>query len=120
MGDTATPKSPFAFYSNEGRKTIRDIARQHLPFDPHDYSIEVAARILDGQDVLVRTACAGGKTGTIALIAVLLRELRKDESLVKYLELPREGNPIIVVVCPTNALELDIVRILILTLTFMY
>ena len=107
----ATENEQFKFFSIEGRQLCKDIAREHLPFDPHDYSIDVAARILDGWDVMVRTACAGGKTGTIALIAVLLKELRSNEELGTRFQLWWHEEPIIVVVCPTNALVLDIVCI---------
>ena len=102
---------PFEFCSSEGRQICRQIARKHLPFDPHDYSIDVAAHILDGQDVMVRTACAGGKTGTIALLAVLLKELRQNRMLAPRFRPWYSEAPIIVMVCPTKALELDAVSI---------
>ena len=107
----ATENEEFKFFSDESRRLCKDIAREHLPFDPHDYSIDVAARILDGWDVMVRTACAGGKTGTVALIVVLLRELRGHEGLGTHYQPWWDEEPIIVVVCPTNALVLDIVCI---------
>lgn len=109
MGDTAAQTSPFLFFSEEGRTLCKSIAQKYLPFDPHDYSIDVAAKILDGSDVLVRTACAGGKTGTVALLAVLLKELEEDRTLAPRFEVWYDENPIILFVCPTNALELNIV-----------
>ncbi|ESK81848.1 hypothetical protein Moror_9632 [Moniliophthora roreri MCA 2997] len=36
--------------SPQGLRTLLETAQDHLPFIPHDFSIEVAAQILDQQD----------------------------------------------------------------------
>lgn len=107
---SSTPQ--FRFYLEEGRQLCRKIARKHFPYDVHDYSIDVAAKIMDQTDVLVRTACASGKTGTIALIAVIMAEVAADDTLAPGFHPWYEKNPALLVICPTDALEVNMVRVL--------
>ncbi|KAK7022836.1 hypothetical protein VNI00_016917 [Paramarasmius palmivorus] len=104
----ARPKIPYN--SPEGRRILLEAVKDPdlLPFTPHDFSIEVAAQFLDQQDILVRTACGSGKTGTIALIAVLLAQIKKKPELAKHFDVWFPDNAAIVVICPTDALEVDI------------
>ncbi|KAF9050826.1 hypothetical protein BDZ89DRAFT_1108017 [Hymenopellis radicata] len=102
----STTSSAMSFLSDSGRKVIRDVGKSHLPFDPHDFSIKAAACLLDKSDVMIRTACGSGKTGTIALIAIVLAELHRNPSLVSPGYVPWwHSNPVMLVICPTNALE---------------
>ncbi|KAL0062956.1 hypothetical protein AAF712_010177 [Marasmius tenuissimus] len=99
----------FAFSSPEGRKILREITNPPvLPFLPHDYSLKAAAAILDGHDVLCRTATAGGKTGTIAVTAIAMQLLQENPSTVPQFQIWYKPSPIILVICPTNALEINI------------
>ncbi|KAJ7590029.1 hypothetical protein C8J56DRAFT_1048201 [Mycena floridula] len=74
-------------------KTLCEIARERLPYDPHDYSLEAVGHLVNGDDVLVWSGCASGKTGIIALLAVILAQLGMESTCVIY---------------PTNELEVDI------------
>ncbi|ESK95925.1 hypothetical protein Moror_12333, partial [Moniliophthora roreri MCA 2997] len=96
-----------AYSSPQGLKTLLETAQDHLPFIPHDFAIEVAAQILDQQDVLVRTACGSGKTRTIALIAVLLEQLKRNAELSRLFKVWFPDNAVILTICPTDALELN-------------
>jgi ATP-dependent helicase YprA (DUF1998 family) len=104
------PASKISYNSPEGRQILLNaVANDNiLPFRPHDFSIEVAAQFLDQQDILVRTACGSGKTGTIALIAVLLAQLKDKPELSQHFDVWYPDNAAIVI-CPTDALEVDIV-----------
>ncbi|KAK1218048.1 hypothetical protein PQX77_019277 [Marasmius sp. AFHP31] len=110
MSPNSNSSPPFLFQSDEGRQIIRAIAKKRLTsFDPHDYSVEVAAGILDRQDVLVRAGCGAGKTGTIALVAVVFEEILRDRTLVpNFKPWFHKEDPAIVVICPTDALEINI------------
>ncbi len=102
----------FAFDSLEGRRLSRDLSHHDLKYDPHDYSLDVAVKIIDGTDCLVRTACGLGKTGIIALLAIVLRKIGQDQTLFPGKPVQEViRNPVILVICPTNALEQDLVRI---------
>jgi hypothetical protein len=103
-------EAPFLFCSPIGIQLCRDIVQNTLGYDPHDYSFKVAAKILDGVDCLVRTGCGSGKSGIIALLAILFIRLGEDPSKIPAncrRVFPR--SPAILVVCPTNALEINLV-----------
>ncbi|KAJ7599073.1 hypothetical protein C8J56DRAFT_181498 [Mycena floridula] len=109
MSAPDAPNPEFIFYSADGIKLCREIAQKYLPYDPHDYSLEAVGHIAQGNDVLVRSGCASGKTGIIALLAIILLEFGNNPSAIpgatrqKFVK-----DPAIVVICPTNALEVDI------------
>ncbi|KIY48923.1 P-loop containing nucleoside triphosphate hydrolase protein [Fistulina hepatica ATCC 64428] len=103
------PSNSFKFFSEEGLLLCRSIAHECLPYDPHDDSLETATQFLDGRDGLVLSGCGSGKTGIIALLAFLLIQFGQDLSLVpKNCSVEFVQNPLLLVVCPTNALEEDI------------
>ncbi|KAJ8094951.1 hypothetical protein PM082_010167 [Marasmius tenuissimus] len=108
MHETPPSHTIIPYNSPEGRLLFLEIARSHLPFVPHDFSVEVAAEFFDQQDILVRTACGSGKTGTIALIAVLMTEIKKNPARFQQFNLWFPDNPAILVICPTDALEVNI------------
>lgn len=103
------------FSGPAGGKLCRQIVRDHeglVPFDPHDFSLEAAAGLLDGRDVLLRTACGSGKTGTIILITQLMVKILENPGLCPEYSPWFSDDPAIIVVCPTIALETDVVRAL--------
>ncbi|TRM57977.1 P-loop containing nucleoside triphosphate hydrolase protein, partial [Schizophyllum amplum] len=73
---------------------------------PHDHQLEVLTHALDGVDTLAITYTGGGKSGYIWMLSVILRALKNQPSLCPSFKLP--PNPLIVVICPTLALEEDL------------
>ncbi|KAJ3819356.1 P-loop containing nucleoside triphosphate hydrolase protein, partial [Lentinula raphanica] len=100
---------PFKFTSTEGFELLRQLSEPDLGFMPHDYSLVIAGNILDGLDCLFRSACGSGKTGVLALISLCLARLSDGVSPSpshSCMNIPK--NPIILVICPTDALEIDL------------
>ncbi|KAF8825886.1 hypothetical protein HHX47_DHR6000571 [Lentinula edodes] len=101
----------FRFSSEEGMKLCRELSQPELKFMPHDYSLIIATNIMDGIDCLFRSACGSGKTGILALIALCIVKIGAKNSLVPTkapLIIP--DIPVILVICPTDALEMDLER----------
>jgi superfamily II DNA/RNA helicase len=97
------------FQSSEGRVLIRKIAQDHgLPFDPHDFTLDAIGALLDQKDVLVRAATGAGKTGIIALASISLTALHQTLRPHPY-NVWWPDQPVSIVICPTNALEVNIV-----------
>lgn len=110
MATSDAPRARFKFDSPEGRKICRVLARPDLKYDPHDYSLDVTVKIIDGVDCLVRAACGSGKTVIMAMLAIVLKKFGADPTL--YSANPVRTlvpDPAILVICPTNALERDLV-----------
>ena len=82
-----------------------------LPFDPHDYQLEGVCQVLDGLDLLAVTPTGSGKTGFVYILLLVLQGLQQKPELRPpgVRKFPRD--PIILVVCPTNALEEDMVSL---------
>ena len=107
----ATDSNGFSkFSSPRGWQICRKIITDRLPFGPHDYQLEGITKALDGQDVVAVSATGSGKSAYIYMLAVVLLEFAKKPSLSPDKKnFPQ--NPAIVVVCPTTALEDDLVRV---------
>jgi len=101
---------PFKFSSPDGWQICRKILIDKLPFGPHDYQLEGITRALNGQDVVAVSATGSGKSAYIYMLAIVLRELAKPSSLYPT-ERKFHTDPAVVVVCPTTALEDDLVRL---------
>jgi len=101
----------FKFSSSRGWQIYRKIITDRLPFGPHDYQLEGIAQALDGQDVVAVSATGSGKSAYIYMLAVVLLELAKNPKLSPVQKKFHE-DPAIVVVCPTMALEDDLVRVI--------
>ena len=99
---------PFKFSSPSGWRICRKIIQEKLPFGPHDYQLDGITHALDGQDVIAISATGSGKSAYIYMLATVLVALGKDPSLSpSKREFSRD--PLLVVVCPTTALEEDLV-----------
>ncbi len=111
MSASDVPSSVFLFNSEEGIKICREIAQPSLGYDPHDYSLDIATKIIDGKDCLVRAACGSGKTGILALLALVMVKLGENPGMIPP-NCPMRfcDRPVILVICPTNALKVDLVR----------
>lgn len=78
--------------SVEGQLLLRDTARPSLKFDPNPYQLDCPGRILNGQDVLCLSATGTGKSALI------------------YITILGRRGVIMIVISPTNFLEVDMVR----------
>ena len=103
-----TPGEFFKFSSPLGRKICRKIIQEKLPFGPHDYQLDGITHALDGQDVITISATGSGKSAYIYMLATVLVALGKNPSLVPSNK-RFSKDPVLVVVCPTTALEDDLV-----------
>lgn len=81
-----------------------------LPFEPHDYQIEGICAVLDGQDLLATMATGSGKTGFFIMFMLVVCAIAKDSTLaLGGRNFPKD--PAMIIVCPTKALQEDMVRI---------
>jgi replicative superfamily II helicase len=58
-------------------------------------------------DLLATVITGSGKTGYLTMLMLVVREISADETLVLGKRLPKD--PAMIVVCPTKALEEDMV-----------
>ena len=98
-------------YTTEpGRVLVRKILSQcePVPIEPHDYQCEGICRSLDGDDVIATMATGAGKTGLLSFLMLVVRAISRDPSLVlQNRTFPKD--PCMLVICPTKALEEDMV-----------
>ena len=99
----------FKFASPRGWQICRKILTDALPFGPHDYQLDGITHALDGQDVVAVSATGSGKSAYIYMLVVILLALAKNPSLAP-IKKKFPADPAVVVVCPTTALEDDLVR----------
>ncbi|KAL1727521.1 P-loop containing nucleoside triphosphate hydrolase protein [Schizophyllum commune] len=96
----------FKFVSREGEALIKKILLQEAKIEPHDHQLEVLTHALDRVDTLATIYTGGGKSGYIWMLDIILRALVKDPTLCPHFKVPE--NPLIIVICPTLALEEDL------------
>ncbi|TRM55361.1 P-loop containing nucleoside triphosphate hydrolase protein [Schizophyllum amplum] len=96
----------FQFSSPEGRSLCSRIIQDKTEQEPHDHQLDVITRVLDRKHVLAVTYTGSGKSGYIYMVIIVLRALASDPSLCPQYKGPQ--NPVITVICPTNALEDDL------------
>ncbi|KAF8720414.1 hypothetical protein AX14_010991 [Amanita brunnescens Koide BX004] len=102
----------FRFSTPEGFALCRSILKaMSLPFDPHDYQLEGVCQILDGLDLLAVTPTGSGKTGFIYILLLVLYGIQQKPELRPPGVRIFPKDPVIFVVCPTNALEEDMVSL---------
>ena len=78
----------------------------------HNYILDGRCPVMDGFDLLATTPTGSGKAGYLILLILVVREIAADMTLAFVKEiLPRD--PVMIVVCPTKALEDEIVSIII-------
>ena len=93
-----------------GRVLVRQILSQcePVPIEPHDYQVEGICRSLDGDDVIATMATGAGKTGLLSFLMLVICAISRDPSLaLQNRTFPK--NPCMLVICPTKALEEDMV-----------
>jgi len=62
---------------------------------------------MDGFDLFVTTPTSSGKTGYLIMLMLVVREISADTTLALGKEFPKD--PAMIIVCPTKALEDDMV-----------
>jgi replicative superfamily II helicase len=101
--------APFIFSSTEGYALCHSILRPVLPYDPHDYELEGVCKALDGVNILAILPTGSGKTGLLSMFLIVVRALVANSSLCLTVRNFPE-NPAMLVICPTNYIEHQIVR----------
>jgi ATP-dependent helicase YprA (DUF1998 family) len=94
------------------RALVRKILAECLPpsFEPHDYQIEGTCPAMDGKDVLATMATGTGKTGFFIFLMLVIHAISQDPSpALGGITFPED--PTMIVVCPTKALQVDMVHI---------
>jgi ATP-dependent helicase YprA (DUF1998 family) len=98
----------FKFHSPEGFDLARKILLGALPhFEPHSYQMDGICKVLDGIDLVAVTPTGSGKTGYLFLTILIMIAIAKNPSLCLTVKFPKD--PAIVVVCPTNSIEQQMV-----------
>ena len=110
MGCRPPPPIIKKFDSPEGRKFIKDTLRPLLPYEPHDDQLAGVAKSLDGHHLIATARTGYGKTTFLVMYILMLRALAADPWLCSP---PRQiaKDPAMVVVCPTIAIEDDMVML---------
>ena len=98
----------FTFSSPEGFTLVRKILLSALPtFEPHTYQMDGICKVLDKVDLVAVTPTGSGKTGFLFLTIIVMTAIAADPSLCPTVTFPKD--PAIVVVCPTNSIEQQMV-----------
>ncbi|KIM81051.1 hypothetical protein PILCRDRAFT_9087 [Piloderma croceum F 1598] len=97
--------------SIQGRQLCKKNLAKYVTYDPHDYILDGVCPVIDGFNLLATTPTGSGKTGFFTLL-MLVREIAADKTLAIGNEV-FPIDPVMIVVCPTKALEEDIVGLVI-------
>ena len=94
--------------TEHGRTLCRTILRECMPHDTHDFQLEAMSYLLDSDDVLLLTATGTGKTDTFIRTMHVIRYLTENHaSAPEGVSFPHD--PAMIIVCPTKALEEEMV-----------
>jgi|SRR6267154_1036082 len=97
--------------SVNGHQLCKKILAKYVAYDPHTYILDGICPVLDGFDLLATTPTGSGKTGYLILLMLIVREIAANTALGLGKEV-FPVDPIMLVVCPTKALEEDIVSVI--------
>ncbi|KAL1674911.1 P-loop containing nucleoside triphosphate hydrolase protein, partial [Schizophyllum commune] len=75
---------------------------------PHDHQLDVVTHTLDRTDVLAITYTGSGKSGYIYMAVTIINAILEDPDICPTAIFPR--SPLVLVICPTIALEEDLER----------
>jgi ATP-dependent helicase YprA (DUF1998 family) len=108
----SSESSHIVYTTGPGRELVRKILSQCEPvrIEPHDYQCEGICRSLDGDDIIATMATGAGKTGLrlLSFLMLVVRAISRDPSLaLQNRTFPKD--PCMLVICPTKALEEDMV-----------
>ncbi|KIJ07434.1 hypothetical protein PAXINDRAFT_90382, partial [Paxillus involutus ATCC 200175] len=91
------------FNSPAGLRLCREILKDLMPPDTHDWQLQAITRLLDGEDVLLITATGSGKTDVFIRLMRLIKNFTTCPRRLEGVRFP--SDPGMIVVCPTKALE---------------
>ena len=101
----------FSFSSRAGEGLIHEALQDLWSHTPRDYQIEAVAKLLDGIDVLTILPTGAGKTAILTTFMLVLDHMRHNPERFPSHCIQFPGEPIVIVVYPTNCLEEEQVRI---------
>ena len=78
-----------------------------MPTDTHDFQLEAIGHLLDGDDVLLVIATGSRKTDMFIRAMHLIQYLATHPHILGNVTFPHD--PAMVIVCPTKALEEEMV-----------
>jgi ATP-dependent helicase YprA (DUF1998 family) len=105
-----TSPSHSIYNTASGRTLVCRILSQCEPIaiEPHNYQCEGICRALDGDDVVATMATGAGKTELLSFLMLVVRAISRDPTLaLQNHTFPKD--PCMLIVCPTKALEEDMV-----------
>ena len=95
------------FASEEGQRICRHLLLDLMPSDTHDFQLESIGHLLDGEDVLLVVATGSGKTDMFIRLMHIIQWIAAHPHTFGAVGFPCD--PVMVVVCPTKALEDEMV-----------
>lgn len=107
------PLSRAIYNTPAGHILVQEILAKCEPqaIIPHDYQREAICHALDGEDVIATMATGTGKTGLFSFLMLVIRAISRNPSLaLGGKTFPKD--PCMIVVCPTKALQADMVSLL--------
>jgi ATP-dependent helicase YprA (DUF1998 family) len=107
----STSVSCFQFCTLEGRQLCRQILQDRLPYDPHDYQVDGICKSLDGIDLMAVTPTGSGKTTFLTGYMHVMLAILDNPELCPRAQFRVKKDPVMIVVCPTKALQEDMVRV---------
>ena len=109
---TSIPTSLKVYNTPEGFSLARKILAQTLPFEPHDYQVEGVCAALNGCDLIATMATRSGKTGFFIMLMLIMHAIADNKTLALSGK-SFAKDPAMIVICPTKALQEDMVSDLI-------
>lgn len=110
MSEPPPATSSQVYGTPAGHALIRQILveAKPQPIEPHDYQLEGISRSLDGDDLIVTMATGTGKTGFYCFLMIVVLYLSENPDKVLGGRKPPK-NPGMLLICPTKALQGDMV-----------
>jgi len=112
MRPNKTLNECYRFSSTEGHHLVWKILVDTLPFEPYDDQITGVCKTLDGIDILIISAMGSGKMGYFFMVLIVIIIINKNPELCPSAKLKEDLT--MIVLCPTNALKVDMVCFVIL------
>ncbi|KAF7982741.1 hypothetical protein HWV62_26620 [Athelia sp. TMB] len=104
--ENSPPLSPIPYDSPAD--LCKRVLKRDLPYEPRDYQLDGVCPVLDGFDLLAATPTGSGKTGYLTQLMLMACALAEDPSL-QLNDRAFLKDPVMLVVSPTNSLEMDMV-----------
>ncbi|KAF8239153.1 hypothetical protein L208DRAFT_1239175 [Tricholoma matsutake] len=105
MSSTKTLNNLFTFSSTEGQQLVQKILVDGLLFEPHNDQIAGVCKTLDGINILIVSVTGSGKTGYFFMVLIVIITINNNLQLCPSVKFKKD--PAMIVLCPTNALEVE-------------